>query len=62
MVEVRHCCVCFTGIRECMGFVLARDLSERHVRELCGACADTLTPEEGNGSRKKEAEAEGADS
>jgi len=36
----RECFVCHAEIKECMGFVVARDfvLGEKNPRELCGKC------------------------
>ena len=37
---MRKCIACGEEIKECMGFVLARDIVDRRnpVREICGKC------------------------
>jgi len=37
---MRKCIACGEGIKECMGFVLARDIVNRRIpiREICGKC------------------------
>jgi len=41
-MNIRNCFYCGAGIRECMGFVLARDVLQKQeggiARELCAKC------------------------
>lgn len=41
MIKNRSCIFCDEEIKECMGFVLARDIVEKKdfIREICGKCA-----------------------
>jgi hypothetical protein len=40
MEQVRKCIACGEEIKECMGFVLARDIVNKRnpIREICGKC------------------------
>jgi hypothetical protein len=48
---IRNCILCGSEIRECMGFVLARDIEAYYegrnpnkiIREHCGYCAEWLS-------------------
>jgi len=43
----RKCMICGTPIRECMGFVLARDIlnKNKQIREICANCSFKINPD-----------------
>ena len=46
LTESRKCMICNNQIKECMGFVLARDIGKKNPRELCEMCAWLINPKD----------------
>jgi len=40
----RKCSECGRDIKECMGFVLARDINKANPREFCEHCSWVINP------------------